>query len=304
MHYLTERDLSPAETKALLVQAKALKAERKRNVRRSELLGRHVALYFEKPSVRTRVSFSVAVRELGGEVVELSPQNTKVGHGEELEDFAKVLGRYAHAIVARVFLQDNLQIMAEAAGVPVVNALSDDRHPCQALADALTIEEHLGAVEGKTIAFIGEGNNVAASLAGVGVMLGAEVRVAAPRGRGLAPVIRAECAAGPGRLIELEDPLEAAAGADVLYTDTWVSMGKEGDASALKAQLSRYRIDEAALAKAKGTAIVMHCLPAVRGEEISREIMHGPRSAIWDQAENRLHAQKALLLRLLGASSA
>lgn len=299
-HYLTERDLDPVQSQLLLQEARALKAARARRELRSDLAGRHVAMYFEKPSVRTRVSFTLAVRELGGEVVELGPQNTKVGHGEELEDFAKVIGRYVHGIVARVFAQDDLQIMATAAGVPVINALSDERHPCQALADMMTIEERFGSVKGLRIAFLGEGNNVSASLAGLGVMLGAEVRVASPDSCRLSERVRQECQSGPGKLVELADPVVAARGADVLYTDTWVSMGREGDAAKLRAELSRYRIDEETMAAANARAIVMHCLPAVRGEEISREIMHGPRSAIWDQAENRLHVQKALLLRLLG----
>ncbi len=298
-HYLTELDLSPDETRALLSDAAALKRERRDGNTRHTLAGRHAALYFEKPSVRTRVSFTVGVRELGGDVVELGPQNTKVGHGEHPEDFAKVLGRFVHGIIARTFEQSLLETFARFSGVPVINALSDARHPCQALADYLTIAERFGRIDGRVVAFVGEGNNVSASLAVMGAMLGAEVRVASPAGRGLGVDVLDECRRLPGRLVLTEDPREAARGAHVLYTDTWVSMGREDDAAALKAALAPYRIDPALIALADADAILMHCLPAVRGEEIDEPEMYGPRSAIWDQAENRLHAQKALMLRVL-----
>jgi len=296
-HYLTELDLSPEETLALLDEARVLK--RDRSAPRTDLAGQHVALYFEKPSVRTRVSFTVGLRELGADVVELGPHNTKVGHGEELEDFAKVIGRYVHGIVARVFAQASLDVFASSSGVPVINALSDDRHPCQALADWLTIGERR-ALRGTVAAFVGEGNNVSASLAIMGCMLGAEVRVASPAGRALGPDVIDAVRGLPGTLVLTEDPREAARGAHVLYTDTWISMGRESDAAALRAALEPYRIDDALVALAAPDVFLMHCLPAVRGEEISAELMHGARSAIWDQAENRLHAQKALLVRLLG----
>jgi ornithine carbamoyltransferase len=299
MHYLTELDLDAVETLVLLEDARRLKAERTRGVLRSDLSGKHVGLYFEKPSVRTRVSFTLAVRELGGDVVELGGQTTKVGKGEHVEDFARVMSGYVHALVARVFLQGDLHAMASRSSIPVINALSDERHPCQALADALTILERKGRLSGVKVAFIGEGNNVAASLGLLAAALGAEVRVASPPGFGLPDAILAAAAPFAGAIVPLVDPMEAARRADVLYTDTWVSMGREEDAGRLKAAFAGYKIDRALLGAAASDAIVMHCLPAVRGEEIDEGIMYGPESAIWEQAENRLHVQKALLRRLM-----
>lgn len=292
-HYLTELDLTADESRELLGSARRLKQERGK-VPNTSLAQKHVALYFEKPSVRTRASFTVAVQEMGGHVVELSSGTTKVGKGEHEEDFAKVIGRYVHVLVARVFEQKMLEVMSTSAGIPVVNALSDDRHPCQALADAQTILERKGRIEGIKFCFVGEGNNVAASTGLLLAALGAEVKVASPKGMSLKPEILAAARGLEGAFEPIEDPIEAARGADVLYTDTWVSMGAEGSAEAQRKALSRYRIDDTLMAVAPN-AIVMHCLPAVRGEEITKEIMYGPRSAIWDQAENRLHAQKALL---------
>lgn len=299
-HYLTELDITADESRELLGSARRLKQERGK-AGPAALAGKHVALYFEKPSVRTRTSFTVAVQEMGGQVVEMSSGTTKVGKGEHPEDFAKVVGRYVHLLVARVFEQKMLELMSDSAGIPVVNALSDDRHPCQALADAQTILEHKGRIEGIKFCFVGEGNNVAASTGLLLAALGAEVKVASPKGMALKPDILEAARGLEGAFLQLEDPMEAARDADVLYTDTWVSMGAESGADAQRKALSAYRIDEALLAVAP-KAIVMHCLPAVRGEEITREIMYGPRSAIWDQAENRLHAQKALLAWLLNGA--
>jgi ornithine carbamoyltransferase len=285
--YLTELDLDAAETKKLLEDAMWLKKER---IAHRDLAGKHVALYFEKPSVRTRVSFSVAVHELGGNVVELGPSNTKVGKGEDPEDFAKVIGRYVSVLVARVFAQEKLLGMAEHAGIPVINALSDERHPCQALADVLTIIERKGTIEGLRIAFIGEGNNVAVSIALLATALGAKVIVASPSRYGL-PALAKD-------IEQTEDVTAAVANADVLYTDTWISMGQEGEAEERRQAFFGYKIDRALLQRAKTDAIVLHCLPAVRGEEIDVDVMYSDQSAIWDQAENRLHVQKALLRRI------
>lgn len=297
--YLTELDLDPEATRSVLSRARALKQERAEGGEHGRpLAGRSVALYFEKPSVRTRVSFTVGVQELGGHVVELSRANTKVGEGEHPEDFAAVLGRLVHMIVARVFDQSMLSTFVQRSGVSVINALSDERHPCQALADALTIMERRGSVEGAVFAFIGEGNNVAASTGLLLAALGAQVRIASPEGYGLPEAQIAESAPLAGSLVQLVSPAEAADGADVLYTDTWVSMGQEADKVARAASFEGYRIDRALLARASPDAMVMHCLPAVRGQEIDAELMYDPCSAIWDQAENRLHAQKALMLHL------
>lgn len=296
-NYLSELDLDVEETMALLFRAKQLKAQR--GEPRSELAGRHVALYFEKPSVRTRVSFTVAVHELGGQVIELGPSNTKVGKGEDERDFAKVIGRYVHGLVARVFSQDKLQSMAAYAGVPVINALSDERHPCQALADVLTIQERKGELRGLRFAFVGEGNNVATSTGLLLAALGAQVRVASPAGYGLPPAVLDQAQGLAGTLTQVEDPVAAVRAADVVYTDTWISMGQEAEAEARRQIFGRYRVDQDLMRHADDEAIVMHCLPAVRGEEIDGDLMYEERSALWDQAENRLHVQKALLLELL-----
>ena len=301
-HYLTELDLDARENLELIAQAATLKSARAAGNRRlHDLDGRHVALYFEKPSVRTRTSFTIGVRELGGDVVELSGANTKVGKGEEVEDFAMVIGRYVDLLVARVYAQETLERMAARSAVPVVNALSDSRHPCQALADWLTIIERRGNPDRLKVAFVGEGNNVAASLGLLGAQLGAEVRVAAPPGYGLPAEVLAAAASLPGALIPFSDPAAAVAGADVVYTDTWISMGQEAEAEARREAFRGYRVDAALLAGAAPGAFVLHCLPAVRDEEITAEVMYGPASAIWDQAENRLHVQKALLRRLLSS---
>lgn len=297
--YLSELDLDPEATAHVVDLAAQLKAERALGEFRTALARRSVALYFEKPSVRTRVSFTVGVHELGGHIVELTGSNTKVGKGEDASDFASVLGRYVRMIVARVFKQETLEKMAEHAGVPVVNALSDDRHPCQALADALTIQERLGRIAGIRFAFVGEGNNVATSTGLLLAMLGAEVRVASPEGYGLPPRVLREAEGLAGSVTQLVDPVEAVKGAHAVYTDTWISMGQESQAAERRRTFAGYQVDAALLEHAEPEAIVMHCLPAVRDEEISAEVMYEDRSAIWDQAENRLHAQKALMLHLL-----
>ena len=295
-HYLTELDLSVDETRGVLDEARRLKADRRGS---NVLDGWHVALYFEKPSVRTRISFTVGVHELGGQIVELSGANTKLGKGEALEDFAAVVSRYVRMLVARVFSQPLLERMSTYASIPVINALSDDRHPCQALADVMTIEELKGGMDGVRMGFVGEGNNVAASTGLLAAALGAEVTVASPEGHGLPEEVLKEAEGLAGRLVQVSEPEDAARGADVVYTDTWVSMGQEAEAEMRRRIFGRYRVDEALLRNAKSEAIIMHCLPAVSGEEIDHDVMYGPQSAIWQQAENRLHAQKALMAFLL-----
>ena len=300
--YLTELDLTPDESLAVLADADRMKAQRRDGAARADLAGKHVALYFEKPSVRTRVSFTVGVHELGGQVVELTAANTKLGHGEEVEDFARVISGYVQLFVARVFSQDSLRSMADAASIPVINALSDERHPCQALADVMTIREKVGRIEGVKLVYVGDGNNVAASTGLLAAALGADVYVCSPAGYHLPAPIQAESKGLAGRLTQLEDPREVIEGAHVLYTDTWISMGQEKEAAARRATFKDYRITEALVAKAGPQAWVMHCLPAVREEEIETRVMYGPQSAIWDQAENRLHAQKALMRHLLSGA--
>lgn len=292
-HYLHElTDLTLEEGKQVLDDAAWLKKGRRTT---DDLAGKHVALFFEKPSVRTRTSFTVGTHELGGHVVELGSSNTKVGKGEDIEDFAKVVGGYVSILVARVFEQEKLEKMAEHAGIPVINALSDERHPTQAIADLQTVIEHHGRLEGLKFGYVGEGNNVAASTGLLAAAFGMHVVVASPKGYGLPDRVMEEAKGLAGKLEQVEDPGAAFSNAHVLYTDTWVSMGQEEEAKERRRIFQAYKVDASALAKADDKAIVMHCLPAVRGDEIDVETMYGSQSAIWDQAENRLHTQKALL---------
>ena len=297
--YLSVLDFDEAETRELLDSAAKLKAERKSGNLHPYLKNTHIALYFEKPSVRTRTSFTVGIHELGGHLVELGTLNTKIGTGEHIEDFASVIGRYIHLLVARVFDHPSLVDMSKMAGVPVINALSDDSHPCQALADVLTILERFQDIQGRRIAFVGEGNNVAVSLALLCAKLGAEVRVVSPDGYGLPTWVLEKAEKLPGTVTQLADIDAAVSGAHVIYTDTWISMGQEAEAEERRKIFSGYQVNDALLEKASDDAIAMHCLPAIRGEEITKEVMYGPKSAIWDQAENRLHVQKALMIKLI-----
>jgi ornithine carbamoyltransferase len=271
----------------------------------SRLAGRAVALIFEKPSTRTRVSFEVAVASLGGHPVPLSSSDLQLGRGETIEDTGRVLSRYVDCVVLRTFEQERLEVMAEAASVPVVNALSDYEHPCQVLADLLTIRDHKGELAGRTLAYVGDGNNVAHSLLLGAAKTGMHVRVATPPGFEPIPQVvrRAEDIARQtgGSVSVSSDPQETAASADVLYTDVWASMGQEAEHDERVLVFTAYRIDRRMVDRAAEDAIVMHCLPAHRGEEITDEVIDGPHSVVWDQAENRLHTQKALLLWLLGA---
>lgn len=306
-HFLLDDDLSPAELAVVLDDAADYKLAREKPDpdagEPAALTGRSVALVFEKPSTRTRVSFEVGVVELGGHPVVIDAASSQLGRGEPLADTARVLSRYCAAIVLRTFGQERLDELAAAASVPVVNALSDLAHPCQALADLLTIRERLGGTAGVTLAYLGDGNNVAHSLLLAGAAAGMHVRVASPAGyqpdEQLVRRAAAVAAQTGGSAAVTDDPRAAAAGADVLYTDVWTSMGQEAQAAARLAVLAPYALDEAALGRAGRDAVVLHCLPAHRGEEIAAAVIDGPQSAVWDQAENRLHAQKALLAFLL-----
>ena len=266
--------------------------------------GTSVALIFEKPSTRTRVSFEVAVSSLGGHPLALSGQELQLGRGETLEDTGRVLSRYVNCIVVRTFEQERLEALSSSATVPVVNALSDYEHPCQVLADLMTIRERKGDTRGVALAYVGDGNNVAHSLLLGGAKAGMQVRVGTPPGYEPIPQVvrRAEqIAGGTGGSVEVgNDASRAVAGADVLYTDVWASMGQEEEHAERVLVFSSYRIDGDAVEEAADDVIVMHCLPAHRGEEITDEVIDGPHSVVWDQAENRLHTQKALLLWLLG----
>src|SRR5438132_9618099 len=267
------------------------------------LRGKSVALVFEKPSTRTRVSFEVAVAELGGHPVVLSSQELQLGRGETIEDTGRVLSRYVDAVAVRTFEQERLEALARAATVPVINMLSDFEHPCQCLAALLTVRERKGDLPGVQLADLGDGNNVTRSLLLGGAKAGMRVRVATPPGYEPIPQVvqRAEAiAAETGGSVETgHDPTWAADGADVLYTDVWASMGQEAEAEARTLVFPAYRIDGAAVARAKDDVIVLHCLPAHRGQEITDDVIDGPHSPVWDQAENRLQTQKALLAWLL-----
>lgn len=302
--YLSVDDLSPKELGELLDLAADVKSRPEAYAGR--LAGRSIALIFEKPSTRTRVSFEVGVSQLGAHAVVLSAKELQLGRGETIEDTGRVLTRYVDAIVLRTFEQERLEVLAGAADVPVVNALSDFEHPCQALADLLTLRERLGALEGRTLTYLGDGNNVAHSLLLGGAKAGMQVRVATPAGFEPIPQIvqrATEIAAETGGGVEVtNDPVEAASGADALYTDVWASMGQEAEADERMLVFTSFQVTQALVEAAADNVVVLHCLPAHRGQEIAAEVLEGPRSAVWDQAENRLHTQKALLLRLLGAA--
>jgi ornithine carbamoyltransferase len=301
-HFLSVDDLSSEELVHLLDLSEKVKAAPSDYAAR--LAGVSVALVFEKPSTRTRVSFDVGVASLGGHPVALSAAELQLGRGETIEDTGRVLSRYVDAIVVRTFGQERLEALASVATVPVVNALSDFEHPCQCLADLLTVREKKGRLAGLTLAYLGDGNNVAHSLLLGGTKVGMRVRVATPPGYEPIPQVveRAQdIARGTGGGAEVtNDPAEAASGADVLYTDVWASMGQEAEAAERTLVFGGYQLNQAVVDRAAPDAIVMHCLPAHRGQEITDEVIDGPRSVVWDQAENRLHTGKALLLWLLG----
>jgi ornithine carbamoyltransferase len=289
--FLTGEELNRRELNALLDRALELKAGRKTGEGAGGLAGESVALVFEMPSTRTRVSFEVGVTELGGAPMILRGDELQLSRGESLGDTATVLSRYVQAIVVRVGSHEVLQQIADRAEVPVINGLTPDHHPCQALADLLTLRERFGSLDGLGVAYVGDGNNVARSLAILGRTAGVEVRVASPDGYRLEPGLAA---------LDTGDPREAAAGADAIYTDVWVSMGDETEAQRRRADLAPFQVNAELLAEASERAIVLHCLPAHPGEEITEDLLYGERSAVWDQAENRLHAQKALLELLMG----
>jgi ornithine carbamoyltransferase len=282
-------DLAPAEAEAILDLATDLRETPKQPL----LPGATLGLYFAKHSTRTRVSFSVAMTQLGGSAIPLTPEELQLSRGESLPDTARALSRYLDALAVRTHEHAELEAWAEWASIPVVNALTADEHPCQALADALTIRDRVGALAGVRVAWVGDGSNVLVSLAALGELLGYEVVAACPDG--YEP--RDSLLHG---LEVVRDPREAVAGADVVVTDTWISMGQEHERARRLRDLEPYRLEAPLLALASPDAFVMHCLPAHPGEEITADVLYGERSAVWDEAENRLHVQKALLVLLLG----
>jgi len=303
--FLSVLDFDTAELERCLELATRLKAERKlgRHAPTAEALdGRHVATLFDKPSLRTRTTFEIAVRELGGHVVALQP-DVALGHREAVADVARNLERWVNAVVIRTYSQRTIEEFAGAARrLHVVNALTDEEHPCQAIADFLTLQERWGSLRGRTIAYVGDGNNVATSLAHASAMLGVHLHVASPEPYQLphAVVQQATGVARHGARLRLfTDPADAVAGADAVYTDTWTSMGQEAEVEIRRKIFAPYQVNDALMALAKPGARFMHCLPAHRGEEVTAEVFESPASVAFDQAENRLHGQKALLLLLL-----
>jgi ornithine carbamoyltransferase len=298
--FISIADISPTELELVLETALALK-----DTGRQPLLeGKTLALLFEKPSLRTRVSFHVAMKHLGGDCVYLSPAEVGLGQRETPADVARVLSRYVDCIAARTFSTRTIEELAQYADVPVINALSDSEHPCQALADLLTIRERKGRLRDITLAFIGDGNNVAASLCLASAMAGMHFRIASPPGYALPRDVVAEAEAfargSGGSVTVLESPQVAVAGADVVYTDVWASMGQEAQAQTRRGAFAGYTVDASLMSLAAPDALFMHDLPAHRGEEVTDDVIDGPQSVVFDQAENRLHAQKAVLAILLG----
>jgi ornithine carbamoyltransferase len=270
----------------------------------SMLSGKTLAIMFEKPSLRTRVSFELAMRQLGGQTIYLSPAEVGLGQRESVSDVARVLSRYVDAIAARTFSHQTLEVLASYSGVPVINALSDREHPCQALADLLTIHEKKGELSGLTLAFVGDGNNVAHSLMLAASLAGMNFRIASPSGYAIEDDIfnlaQSNALGTGGEIFYTEDPRLAVNGADVVYTDVWASMGQETEAEARRQTFASYQVNAELLSLAREDAILMHPLPAHHGEEVAEGILDSPRSVVFDQAENRMHLQKALLAAMLG----
>ncbi len=299
---LSSADLNGEQTQAMLQLASDLKAGRSP----VDLGGKTLGLIFSKASTRTRVSFTVAMARLGGQTIDLNPQVSQVGRGEPVADTARVLSRYVDALAIRTFAQDELEEYAHWATIPVINALTDLEHPCQALADYLTLQEAFGAVQGLTLSYVGDGNNVAHSLMLCGALLGVNVRIGCPVGfepdSAVLEQSRALAAASGATVTVLHEPGAAVRGAHALYTDVWASMGQEEEKAARQRAFAGWCLNEELVAEADPKAIVLHCLPAYRGLEISAGAMEGSSSRIFDQAENRLHAQQALLAALLGGA--
>ena len=297
--YLSSADCSTAETTALIGLAQQLKS----GERRIDLGNRVLGLIFSKASTRTRVSFQVAMAHLGGQTVDLHPSVTQLGRGEPLEDTARVLSRYCDVLAVRTFAQQEIVDYAFWSDVPVINALTDLEHPCQALADFMTMKEEHGELSGHTLAYVGDGNNVAHSLMLCGALLGVNIKIACPQGyEPLNGILeQARKIAPEGTSVDVtNDPFEAAKGAQAIYTDVWASMGQEEEQQQRAAAFAEFCVNQTLLNQAASDAIVLHCLPAHRGEEISAEVMEGPQSRIFDQAENRLHVQQALLAAVMG----
>jgi ornithine carbamoyltransferase len=302
-HFLDIADFNSDEIEGMLSLAANLKQEQKQGKSRPLFKGKVLAMVFQKPSLRTRVSFDMAMRDLSGDALYLSPQEIGLGKRESIADVARVLSGYVHVIMARVFAHAHILELAKWSKVPVINGLSDYNHPCQAMADALTIWEEFGSLKGLNVSYIGDGNNVAVSLMKVVTKLGANFRIANPEGydmpEGDIELGKTIAAENNGSVTLLREPQAAAENADVIYTDTWTSMGQEEEAQRREKVFPPYQVNQDLLNLAKPNVIVMHCLPAHRGQEITDQVADGPHSRLFPQAENRMHAQKAILVDLL-----
>ncbi len=298
--FLSITDLTAEKLEELISEAQRLKALKKEGKEPALLQGRSLAMIFEKASTRTRVSFEVGMTDLGGHALFLNPHDMQLGRGEEIRDTARVLARYVDAVMIRAYHHETVEEFARYSTVPVINGLSDRLHPCQVLADIQTIKERFGSLEGLRLAWIGDGNNVCNSLLLSSALTGMEIAVASPRGYQPKDAIVEQARAAGAKISIGNDPAAAAADADILYTDIWVSMGDEAERPLRLRAFSDYTIDADLVKRASPDAVVMHCLPAHRGEEITDEVIESPQSIVWDQAENRLHAQKALLVDLIG----
>jgi len=298
-HFLSISDFTRPELEQLLALAESMRAGR---YTARPLQGQALAMIFMKSSTRTRVSFEVGCYQLGGHALFLSPRDAQVGRGEPIEDTARVLSRYVQGIMIRTFAHADVAAMAAHATVPVINGLTDLHHPCQVLADVLTMRQHLGGHEGKVVAWVGDGNNMANSWIDAAWRLGFKLRLACPEGYDPEPALLARAERETD--IELmRDPREAVTGADVVNTDVWASMGQEEEQSERSKAFSNYTVDGALMRRAAPHAIFLHCLPAHRGEEVAPEVIDGPQSRVWDEAENRLHIQKAIMAVLMGGES-
>ncbi|MGI6297734.1 MAG: ornithine carbamoyltransferase [Saccharofermentanales bacterium] len=302
-HFISLADLSPAEFNNLLNLADQLKQEFKAGQQKKPLAGKTLAMIFSKSSTRTRVSFETGMYQLGGHALFLSHHDIQLGRGESIHDTAKVLSRFVDGIMIRTFSHQDVIDLAKYGTIPVINGLTDLMHPCQALADLQTVREHRGELKGRKLAYLGDGNNVAHSLLHACALAGMNIAVASPAGYSCDPVCVAEAqaiAAQTGaEIIMTTDAAAAAQGADAVYTDTWVSMGQESDKQQRIADFEGYQVNDAIMAMAAPGAVFLHCLPAYRGYEVTESVIDGPQSAVFDEAENRLHAQKAILVSLL-----
>lgn len=298
--FISITDLSCEEYDDILTLAARLKRQRYAGVPHPLLAGKTLAMIFEKASTRTRISFDVGMYDLGGYALYLNSQDTQLGRGETIADTARVMSRYVHGAIMRTYKHETITEFAKYASIPVINALSDKEHPCQIMADSLTLKEKFGDLNGLRIAWIGDGNNVCNSLIMASVQTGMEIAVATPKGYEPDPATIRFAQENGGKVVEYDDPKKAVADAHAIYTDTWISMGEEDIKDMKLKDFNGFCLDMPLLKRAAPDAIVLHCLPAHRGEEITDEVIDSMQSGVWDQAENRLHAQKAVLVRLMG----